>query len=50
MNTFRLRDIGGDLLVESLAALTPADMAQITASLPDEDQGRVVGWRLVAKV
>jgi hypothetical protein len=49
MITFRIRDIGGDLLIESTATLTTAEMHRITATLGNEDRERVIGWRLVAR-
>lgn len=46
--SFRIRDLGDDLLIESVTVLTTADMQRITAALGNEDRKRVIGWRLVA--
>lgn len=47
--TFKLKEIGGDLIIESIEALTPADVAAIAQTLTTGDQERLLGWRLVAR-
>ena len=46
--SFRIRDLGDDLLIESVTTLTKADMQRITATMDAADLAKVIGWRLVA--